>query len=128
MTRFIAVFAWFWMTLSVAWAGDLTIAVSHPTDGDAVEQRPLVEGKVSDSQAKVWVIVHPTETSKVWVQPPVDVKKNGTCKVQLYLRDPGRAHVGTRFSINAVANPRQELREPTDDPLSGWPVAEAESD
>src|SRR5437879_7040594 len=70
------------------------IRITAPVDGSEVPWRPIVEGTVSDPESKVWVIVHPLEVSKYWVQPPVTVREGGTWKVQIYIGEPGGAQIG----------------------------------
>jgi hypothetical protein len=85
-----------------------------------------VQGKVSDPDAKVWVIVHPLEVSDYWVQAKPSVSEDGTWRVKVYVGRPGPDDVGKSFEILALANPQSELREGK---LSGgdWPKARAES-
>ena len=84
-----------------------------------------MEGTVTDSNVRVWVIVHPMEVSDYWVQPSITVKENGSWKVKIYIGRPGSVDVGKQFEIMAVANPKDNLKE--GDVLSGWPEAQAKS-
>ena len=47
------------------------ITINSPKDNEAVSVRALVEGQVSDihEKEKIYVLVHPLETSLWWVQP-----------------------------------------------------------
>jgi hypothetical protein len=101
------------------------IRITAPTDKTHVSDRPAVEGTVTDSQDRVWVIVHPLEVSDYWVQPSVTVREDGTWKVIPYIGRPGGADIGKEFELMAVANPKAPLKEGL--VLSGWPEAQARS-
>jgi len=107
-------------------AQEETLTVKSPPDGAFVPERPIVEGLVTDSTAKVWVIVHPMETSDYWVQPAVTVRKGGVWRNQIYIGRPGNVDVGKHFEIMAVANPTQQLREGK--VLGGWPEGQWSSE
>ena len=108
---------------TIASAGDVNVAISSPTDGSPVGQRPIVEGTVSDPTASVWVVVHPLEVSDYWVQPRITVRDSGSWKVQIHIGRPGSLDVGKLFEVRAVANPDVDLREGR--VLDGWPKAAA---
>lgn len=101
------------------------IQIKAPRDGSPAPWRTYVKGTVTDPNANVWVIVHPTDRSAYWVQPSVAVKGDGTWKVQVYLGRAGELDVGKGFEIMAIANPKARLREA--DSLGGWPEAQWES-
>lgn len=101
------------------------IHITAPGDNEQVVERPIIEGTVSDTSAKVWVIVHPIEVSDYWVQPPVTMREGGTWKVQIHIGRPGTVDVGKHFEIVAVANPKNGLKE--GDKLKGWPEAKWKS-
>lgn len=93
-----------------------------PKNNTEVPARTYVEGYVLDPKAKVWLIIHPMETSAYWVQPSITVRKDGNWKVAAYLGRSGSIDVGKQFEIMAVANPRVGLKE--GDVLDGWPEAQ----
>src|SRR5437667_1385455 len=62
-------------------AAGTNVSIIEPKDRATVPERPYVEGKVSDPNAQVWVVVHPTEVSDYWVQPPLTVRKDGSWRV-----------------------------------------------
>jgi hypothetical protein len=97
------------------------LRITAPPDKAQIIERPFVEGTVADSRAKVWVIVHPMAVSDYWVQPSVNVRENGTWKVQVYI-GKGPIGIGEQFEIMAVANPKVELEE--GNVLGGWPEAQ----
>lgn len=103
--------------------GNGQITVSSPCDGDTVEARMFAEGVVSDSNAEVWVIIHPLKSSDYWVQPRVSVREGGKWKVLCYLGQPGSVDSRKHFEIRAIANPKAHLRE--NQLLSGWPKAQS---
>ena len=102
----------------------VTVRISAPSDGAKVGERPFIEGTVSDPDAEVWVVVHPTAVTDYWVQPAVTVKENGKWKVQVHIGRPGR-DIGKHFEIRAFANPEGELTNGLK--LAKWPKAEAKS-
>jgi hypothetical protein len=104
----------------------LKVEITAPADKAFVPQRPIVEGRVSDPSAIVWVVVHPLEVSDYWVQPHVTVRANGSWKVQIHIGRPGSLDVGKTYEIKAVVNPEGELAEGKI--LPNWPKARAISD
>ncbi|MEW6571971.1 MAG: hypothetical protein AB1390_12535 [Nitrospirota bacterium] len=112
--------------LHLAAAQNEYIAIKSPSDGASVPERPIVEGKVKNNSAQVWVIVHPMETSDYWVQPSVTVRKEGRWRVQVYIGRPGNIDVGKHFEIMAVAIPEETLREGK--VLETWPKAQSQSE
>jgi len=113
------------------WSKKLTaqssgIAIIEPKEGDSIPERPFIRGSVADPNAKVWVIVHPTEVSDYYVQPIVSVKKDGKWQVSVYIGRSGNVDRGKHFEIMAVANPKTNISE--GQVLKGWPDAEMKSD
>ncbi len=112
------------------WVGcaqaQLKVEITAPADKASAPLRPIVEGKVSDPSATIWVVVHPLEDSDYWVQPLVRVRANGSWKVQIHMGRPGSLDVGKIFEIRAVVNPEGELVEGK--VLPNWPKARALSD
>jgi hypothetical protein len=100
-----------------------TISITEPKDEAFVPERPSVKGTISDSSAKVWVIVHPMRESKYWVQPSITVQ-DSAWEVVAYI-GKGETGVGERFEIMAVVNPKKELK--AGDILPGWPEAQSKS-
>jgi len=101
------------------------IAISSPCDRAQVAARDFVEGTVADSNAQVWVVIHPLEAGDFWVQPSVTVKDNGSWRVLVYFGEPD-LHVGKPYQVIAIANPRQGLNE--GQLLNSWPEAQWRSD
>lgn len=101
------------------------ISITSPVENEQVIELPIVEGTVSDSAAKVWVIVHPMEVSDYWVQQAVTMKEGGKWKVQIHIGRSGNVDVGKHFEIVAVANPKSSLKE--GDRLTEWPEAQWKS-
>ena len=102
------------------------VRITVPGDNAQVLERPLLEGTVSNSSAKVWVIVHSLEVSDYYVQPSVTVKGDSSWKVVIYVGRPGKVDVNKQFEIIAVANPKVDLKEGLK--LGGWPEAQAKSE
>jgi hypothetical protein len=40
-----------------------TIVIGSPRDGTSLPERPLIEGRVKNPDARIWVIVHPMEVA-----------------------------------------------------------------
>jgi hypothetical protein len=95
-------------SVSITAAGERSLRIIAPADGESVGWQPLVEGTVKDPGTKIWVVVHPTETREYWVQPPVDVEEDGTWSVQIYIGRSGNVDRGKVFRIRAVACPCSE--------------------
>ncbi|MBU6390754.1 MAG: hypothetical protein KGQ83_00735 [Planctomycetes bacterium] len=121
--KMIFVIVFLMVIISIANGQQLNIRINAPRDKAIVSERSYAEGIVSDSNVKVWVIVHPMEVSDYWVQPRVTVKETGFWKVKINTGMPGDA--GRQFKIMAVANPKDNLKE--GDVLRGWPKAQAKS-
>lgn len=126
-----------WPTKSAANVGAVKADLAHdaqrgglyltaPPDRATVSERSFVEGRIADRSARVWVVVHPMETSDYWVQPPVSVREDGSWKVKVYIGRPGMVDVGQHFEITVCGNPRNiYLAEGM--VLSWWPEAEWQS-
>jgi hypothetical protein len=105
--------------------GHEELCITSPPDGARVPERPFVQGRVTNTRARVWVVIHPMEWSDYWVQPPTTVHQNGTWKVQVYVGRPGVLDVGKHFEIMACANVHGRVEEGT--VLSWWPDADYQS-
>jgi hypothetical protein len=103
----------------------LTITIISPTDQAAIAHQPIIEGKVSDPSAEVWVIVHPLETTDYWVQPPITPDDKGNWRGKIYVGRSPTLDVGKRFELMAVAYSKRQLRE--GEILKGWPEAQGKS-
>jgi hypothetical protein len=105
----------------------LDVQISSPADDATVSEQPVVQGKVSDARAAVWVVVFPLEVAdEYWVQPQAAVKPDGTWTAQIYVGDAGKEDAGKQFLLMAVANPKQSLK--SGDVLKAWPPAAAQSE
>jgi hypothetical protein len=101
----------------------MKLRITRPTDKSKVTMRSAIEGIAPDVQTKVWVIVHPIETSEYWVQPKTTVKEDKAWKVMVYIGDtPDK---GKEFEIMAVGNPKSSIKEA--DRLTDWPEGEWKS-
>lgn len=67
-----------WSLLASSGVAPIEVNISEPQNGASVTRQYLVKGTVSDSNARVFVIVHPLAVSEMWVQqrPIVDGKGN----------------------------------------------------
>jgi hypothetical protein len=90
-----------------------------------VEDRPLVEGTVQPTCARVWVVVHPLSVSEFWVQAMPTVRTDGAWVLKPHIGREGE-HQGEQFEVAAIANPTEELKEGL--VLTRWPSGEARSD
>lgn len=102
----------------------LTVTIIQPKPNAVVKPRDTVAGSVSDPRAKVWVVIHPTETSGFWVQPPVTVDSDGTWSVLAYFGREGSIDSGKPYEVRAFANPSEPLKPGE---RSEWPTASAQS-
>ncbi len=107
--------------------GDATtgLQILRPVDGE-VDWRPTVEGRVTNPNAAVYVIVHPVGLSSYWVQPPVIVRRDGSWRVGVYAGRAGDIDIGKEFEIMAVAYPKDRLSE--GQTFSAWPQAKWRSE
>jgi hypothetical protein len=103
-------------------ANILTLSITSPHDGEVVDRRPVVSGRVSTPSVSVWVIVHPMESSSYWVQPPTSMHADGVWGVQIYIGSQKALDDGKQFELMAVANPKLNLQEGMI--LDRWPEAE----
>lgn len=111
--------------LKLAQKPALKVHITDPKDGAKVPMQPIVRGTVSNTQAQVWIIVHPMATNGFWVQPKPTVKENGKWAASIFIGREGKVDVGEHFEIMAVANPMPKLRR--GDVLDDWPEAQAKS-
>ncbi|MGO9374674.1 MAG: hypothetical protein ACLQBD_21600 [Syntrophobacteraceae bacterium] len=124
--KLVILFVFVMGTVTVLNAQGLNVSITAPIDSAQVPERLTIEGTVSDQNSKVWVIVHPMEVSTYWVQPDINIKKNGNWKAVIYIGRPGAVDVGKHFEVMAVANPKVILKE--GQKLEGWPDAQAKSE
>jgi len=111
-------------SFSYAQQQPLAVTITKPQLNATVEQRDTVSGAVSDRQAKVWVVVHPTGTNSFWVQPPTTLNADGTWSVLAYFGREGSLDKGNLYEVRAFANPSEPLRSGE---RSNWPPAAAQS-
>ncbi len=118
-----------WMVFSLlcvsAYAQEGYIRINLPRDGQAVGNLADVEGRVSDPEAGVWVIVRPKGTLEFWVQRKAQVGKRGNWSTIAHIGRRGE-DFGKKFQIRAVANPGVALRKGK--VLASWPPAELSSE
>lgn len=106
-------------------AQDLTVQVTTPEDGSVVDVRPPVAGTVSDSDAEVWVLVHPMLIQTYFVQEKPNVRPDGgSWQILAHVGRPAMDE-GLQFEIIAIANPDGQLRAGME--LPAIPAAEARS-
>ena len=103
----------------------MKIVITAPCNDTKVTLRHFVEGVVSDSNAKVLVVIHQMETADYWVQPNVTVRDKGKWKVLCYFDQPGAQQSGKHYEVQSFVNPKETLRD--GQLLLGWPEAESKS-
>ena len=89
-----------------------------------VQPLQTLTGKVSKSDAKVWIIVHPIDSAVFWVQPQASVTDK---------KWTGHARFGEaisaqnykQFEVKAIANPAESLEEGMQ--KYEWPAADFSS-
>ena len=84
------------------------VTITSPVNNAAVEDRVLVEGRVSKECGQPWLIVHPLEVSSSWVQPRPIVDGEGKWRVNAYVGENGKQW-GQQFELVAVACPSRAL-------------------
>jgi hypothetical protein len=107
-------------TLALSAKEPLTIAREKLPDGSS--PTATIEGQVSESGARVWVVVHPRATNVCWVQPEASVYKN-TWTATVHL---GEQNDKDTFEIRAIANPATEMKTGMQIPC--WPKAQLMSE
>jgi len=95
------------------------ITIESPSNGEKVDAELIASGSVHNAN-KVWVIVHPIETTDYWVQPAVTVKDE-FWDVQTFIGRPGTLDSGRHFEIMAIADPYEQLVEAQ--VFKEWPSA-----
>ena len=100
----------------------IEIAITDPGDDAKVPARHRVRGTTNDTEAEIWLVVHPTEIDSMWVQGRANIKKDGTWVVSAAFGEPNM-HQGKPYAILAVANPKEPLKKGQQ--LHDWPEAEA---
>lgn len=116
------ILAFGWTTVG---AQTITIEVTAPPDGAAVDRQELVMGMVSDPSAVVHLLIRPLANGDYYVQPQPTVNPiDGSWQIGGYFGDPDTSS-GTLFEIVAVANPDVPLRR--GDRLPALPASDAHS-
>jgi len=99
------------------------LRISSPSDGDQLPFQGYIKGTVGDSDAEVWVLVHPLDHTGYWVQRRADVSwTTSSWKAMVFLGRGDSRDVGKEFEVVAVANPTAELVE--SEILGEWPGAQ----
>ena len=101
----------------------VSVQVSYPVANQEVDRIITAEGKANPA-AKIWVIVHPTETEDYYVQPPTAVAPDGYWSGKVYFGRPN-LDKGARFEMQVVANPVDPLEDGLK--LRGFPAAAGRS-
>jgi hypothetical protein len=97
-----ALFSWVW--LSNTEVEPIQIEITDPTNGMEIEGfRHQVQGTVSDPNARVYVLVHPTAWSDIWVQDPPLVDSAGNWRVNAHIGTAGEG-IAQDFEILAIAS------------------------
>lgn len=97
------------------------LSITNPLDGTKVNWRPAIEGKITNVNKNIYLIVHPLGENSYWVQPNVSISRDGNWKGIVYL---GRAKkdIAKEFEVIAVANPEVDLK--IGDVFDNWPKSE----
>ena len=101
------------------------IMIVFPAQGAKVDHRLIVRGIVANPHTKVWVVVRPMRTSDYWIQPPVDVDKDGSWSTQVYIGQASIVNSGELFKVMAIGDPVNPLQE--GERLRDWPPARWQS-
>ncbi|MFC2104787.1 hypothetical protein ACFLS4_05500 [Bacteroidota bacterium] len=97
------------------------LSITNPLDGTNVNWRPTIEGKITNINKNIFLIVRPLSNNSYWVQPSVSISRDGEWKGTVYI---GRANkdIGEEFEVMAIANPEVELK--IGDVFDNWPKSE----
>lgn len=101
------------------------LVIDYPAHGQSVARYVLAKGKVSDPFSRVWLVVHPSDSFRYWVQPKIQPDEEGNWQGQIYIGSIDPAESGIRFEIRAFANPMVMLSEGAE--LFCWPEAQQSS-
>jgi hypothetical protein len=80
----------------------LRVRIDAPKDGAVVEEQTVVQGKVSDADAPVYVLVRPVTTDVWWVQNEPLVQSDGAWQVSAHI-GTDRLGPGESYEVVAVA-------------------------
>jgi len=104
----------------------ITVLIASPANGGKVSELVTVEGTVSDPQADVLVVVHPTAgQGGYWVQQPATVNNDGKWEASQVHFGQGAQGAGETFEVRAFVGPKGKLH--TGQVLQEWPAADARS-
>lgn len=89
---------------------NVEVTIIKPADGDGTSLWVTVEGTVDPPDSRVWLLVHPSQDTKWWVQPPVEVLPQGVWRREINL---GNHHegAGEYFQVLAVASDNPAIIE-----------------
>jgi hypothetical protein len=92
--------------------------ITSPSDGYVLMSgdKMMVKGRIGDTHAEVWVVVHPVGNELFFIMPRASVSPNGRWQVQATLGGEGH------FEIEAFANPKTGLSR---GPMMFWPDTES---
>lgn len=96
-----------------------SIRILEPREGEAVEAAHMIRGRISDRAGRVWVVIHPLDTSSYWVQRRVSVGSGGDWEMMGFFGRLGSEDSGRSFEVLAVVDPVVPLGEGTI--LARWP-------
>ena len=116
--------ALFAAVLAFAQTTKLSVQIENPKDGSTVSEIATVSGTVSDPQADVFLVVHPTANGDYWVQQSPTVGDDGKWMATAHFGQGSRG-VGEVFEVRAFVGPNDNLNR--DQKLSNWPSAKARS-
>lgn len=102
----------------------LQVVITSPTTNTTVEMVDQIRGYVSDPTAKVWLVIHPLQSSDCWIQQAVIVEADGSWASMARFGENNSAHRGLPYEIRALANPIQTLSKGR---TACWPSAKAVS-
>ncbi len=108
------------------------VTITDPPDGSKVPMTFTAQGTITSSVSnpEIWVIIHPMQTNRFWVEPRADLnQENGTWRTLIYIGE-SEIGIGEQFEIMAIANPTQTLTQTPnkDAALYNWPEAQMNSE
>jgi hypothetical protein len=95
------------MAATQAWAASPRVDIQSPKANQEVGVETMVTGKVSDPQARVYVLVRPLKTRYWWVQRmPAPPSSDGTWQTLCYFGTPTEGG-GEPYEIIAIASKKR---------------------
>ena len=100
------------------------VRLLRPEPNGVVQQATVVAG-LAEHASLIWLVVHPANMPRYWVQQPIYVNPDGWWVGAAFVGGTTKENEGLTFEIRAFVNPTAELH--TEQMLTDWPEAELSS-